>query len=215
MAYGDQAGRAITRPSDPRAQGVCNSCGFWFQLNKLEKQMEYFGRALRWTGDLVCHECLDVPQDQLRPIILPPDPIPVPMPRTEPFIMDYGLAPFTQYILFQPINAVQQDAAVLAALAAASGIATPGGYATYSGTIAANNQSQLLMPAKPTRTWMTIYNPSNLILQVDIAASTSWDLQGNFSIGAGMALLATTGVPLGAMSCIGLVSGANFQAWDF
>ena len=34
---------------------------------------------------LVCDECLDVPQQQLRTITIPPDPIPVEYPRAESY----------------------------------------------------------------------------------------------------------------------------------
>lgn len=37
---------------------------------------------------LVCRPCLDVPQQQLRAIVIPADPVPVYMPRTEPFFQD-------------------------------------------------------------------------------------------------------------------------------
>ena len=42
---------------------------------------------------LVCREtsrCNDIPQDQLRPVIIPPDPMSIKDPRTEPFSQDYA-----------------------------------------------------------------------------------------------------------------------------
>jgi len=37
---------------------------------------------------LVCPPCMDIPQEQLRAIVLPADPVPVTQPRTEPFLND-------------------------------------------------------------------------------------------------------------------------------
>ena len=37
---------------------------------------------------LVCRRCLDVPNQQLRAIILPADPVPINNPRIEPFAED-------------------------------------------------------------------------------------------------------------------------------
>jgi hypothetical protein len=85
MGWGDIAGRARTRPRAPSAFGVCDDCGEWYNLDDLKKQMEYYGPALQWTGFLKCQHCLDIPQAQLKPVILPPDPIPRYNPRPENF----------------------------------------------------------------------------------------------------------------------------------
>lgn len=81
MAHGNHQGRARTSARSPRAKGECQCCGFWWPLLSLRRQMEWAGTSLRDTGFLVCPRCLDVPQPQLRTLILPPDPIPVPNPR--------------------------------------------------------------------------------------------------------------------------------------
>jgi hypothetical protein len=83
MTYSDQAGKARTDPRRPRAFGVCDQCGTWFNLRTLRWGMEYMGPGLQRTGFRVCSDCFDQPQDQLRPIILPPDPMPVADPRVE------------------------------------------------------------------------------------------------------------------------------------
>jgi hypothetical protein len=45
--------------------------------------MEYRGNGLVWTGLYVGKDYQDVPNDQLRPPILPPDPLPVQFPRPQ------------------------------------------------------------------------------------------------------------------------------------
>ena len=64
---------------DPSAAAQCDRCGRWYNMTNLVFQMEWSGTHLYRTGALVCTSgrCLDVPQEQLRTIILPPDPPPV------------------------------------------------------------------------------------------------------------------------------------------
>ena len=66
-------------PQAPEAAGVCDRCGFQFPLRELTFQTAWAGTHLYRTGALVCTTigCLDVPNEQLRTIILPPDPPPV------------------------------------------------------------------------------------------------------------------------------------------
>lgn len=84
-------------PSAPRAAGVCDRCGSWYQLNQLKKQYQWFGTALSWTGFLVCCRCLDVPTIQRKAIVVPADPIPVLNPRVEHFYLDEEGPPATNW----------------------------------------------------------------------------------------------------------------------
>lgn len=67
--------------SAPEAVGICDYTGFVFLKKDLVKQMEWRGNALVWTGFLVGRPYLDTPNEQFRPPILPPDPVPVEFPR--------------------------------------------------------------------------------------------------------------------------------------
>lgn len=40
------------------------------------------------TYIFVCNECYDIPNEQLRAIVIPADPIPISQPRTEPYLAD-------------------------------------------------------------------------------------------------------------------------------
>jgi hypothetical protein len=62
---------------------VCDRCSFWYNLDDLTEQFDYRGSKLQNTHFLVCKKCLDVPQEQLRTIILSPDPVPVKNPRPD------------------------------------------------------------------------------------------------------------------------------------
>ncbi len=114
MAIGNLQGFARTSVRSPEAKGECDRCRFWYPLDALQRQFEWRGVALADTGYLVCRKCLDVPQEQLRSIIFPGDPIPRINPRPSPDVTgpatagsvavptnpgNYG---FSQYVLGAP-----------------------------------------------------------------------------------------------------------------
>lgn len=78
-------GRARVNPQSPESFGRCDRCSLWYNLNDLAFQFDYRGLKLQNLGLRVCRRCLDKPSPQLRPIILPPDPVPVMNPRPENF----------------------------------------------------------------------------------------------------------------------------------
>lgn len=84
MAY-RYTGRAVVNPTNPRAFGVCDRCGFWNQLDRLVYQHEWRGMRLMNLRIRVCDRCLDRPAAFLKPLILPPDPVPVLDPRPQNF----------------------------------------------------------------------------------------------------------------------------------
>ena len=67
---------------------------------------------------LVCDPCYDTPQNQLRAIILPADPMPIVNPRTEQFAQDEtdfvvengtnSIDPITGLTVYNPVNIVTQ-----------------------------------------------------------------------------------------------------------
>lgn len=88
MAYASQTGRARTNPRSPQAHAICQKCGFRVNRVDLQNQAEWRGAALLPINIWVCDRCLDVPQEQLRAIVLPADPVPVLLPFPEPFVSD-------------------------------------------------------------------------------------------------------------------------------
>jgi hypothetical protein len=83
MAFGDIQGRAKTNPHQPRAQAVCDFCGEHYMRIDLIDQMEFYGDVLTDTGYRACPRCISKPQPQLKPVILPEDPVPIVDPRVE------------------------------------------------------------------------------------------------------------------------------------
>jgi hypothetical protein len=85
MAYASRVGRARVSSKKPQALGVCDRCSLWYNLIDLQFQYEWRGTTLQNIWIRVCDRCLDVPQEQLRAIVLPADPTPVWQPRVEQF----------------------------------------------------------------------------------------------------------------------------------
>jgi hypothetical protein len=90
VAYGSISGRARTNPNSPRAHAICDRCGFRLNFEDLTWQFDWRGPALQNLRILVCNRCRDVPDEQLRAIVLPSDPMPIKNARVEPFAADEG-----------------------------------------------------------------------------------------------------------------------------
>ena len=87
MGYASRSGRARTNPSNPQAHAVCDRCGFRYNFVDLREQMEWRGAALMNIKILVCSNCLDTPQEQLRAIVVPADPTPIVNARVQDFTL--------------------------------------------------------------------------------------------------------------------------------
>ena len=70
-------------PSSPKGLGICDYTGFVHMHKDLIRQMEWRGNALIWTGLYVGKQYADKPNEQNRPPILPPDPVPFLFPRPQ------------------------------------------------------------------------------------------------------------------------------------
>lgn len=81
-------GRASVSSTNPRAFGICDRCGFLYNHIRLQWQFDYAGAGLINKRILVCNDCMDTPQAQLRAIVLPADPVPIQNPR----VQDYAAA---------------------------------------------------------------------------------------------------------------------------
>jgi hypothetical protein len=67
---------------------VCQRCGIWYNREVLTFQYDWRGSQLQNLFILVCPPCLDIPQEQLRAITLPADPVPIFYPSVEDFDQD-------------------------------------------------------------------------------------------------------------------------------
>ena len=79
-------GRARVDTRNPRAFGICDRCGFLYNHSELRWQFDYAGAGLINRRILVCDICEDVPQAQLRNIILPADPTPILNARIQNYV---------------------------------------------------------------------------------------------------------------------------------
>jgi hypothetical protein len=85
MAYASISGRARTSAKKPQAHAICDRCGFRFNFVDLSWQFDWRGPTVQNLRILVCRKCTDIPQEQLRAIVLPADPVPIINARTQDF----------------------------------------------------------------------------------------------------------------------------------
>lgn len=78
-------GRAKVSTRNPEAFAICDDCGFLFNHSELRWQMEWGGNKLINKKQLVCRRCNDIPNTQLRAIVLPADPLPIMNPRVQDY----------------------------------------------------------------------------------------------------------------------------------
>ena len=83
MSYRPHGKHIFIDESAPFGLGICDKTQFVYQHKDLVKQMEWRGNALVWTGFMVGFDQVDTPNEQLRPPIFPPDPVPLLLPRVE------------------------------------------------------------------------------------------------------------------------------------
>lgn len=81
-------GRARVSTRNPQAFAICDKCGFLYNHVDLSWQFDWNGASLINKRQLVCRRCNDIPQNQLRAIVLPADPMPVKNPRIESYRAD-------------------------------------------------------------------------------------------------------------------------------
>ena len=86
MGYASKSGRARTNSRSPQAHAICDRCGFRHNHVNLKWQYDWRGASLANTRLLVCSSCYDAPQQQLRSIVIPADPMPIQNPRIQDFV---------------------------------------------------------------------------------------------------------------------------------
>lgn len=88
MAYASRSGRARTSIRNPQAFAVCDRCGCWYNHVNLRQQAIWAGPTMLNINILVCNRCWDVPNENIRAIVIPADPTPIVNARVEPFLYD-------------------------------------------------------------------------------------------------------------------------------
>ena len=85
MGYASICGKAYADVNAPSAYGTCDRCQTVYNHRDLAFQWDYRGRSLANIRILVCERCTDIPQPQLRPRIIPVDPLPIANARPYPY----------------------------------------------------------------------------------------------------------------------------------
>lgn len=199
------SGRARIRIRRPRAMAESDRSGFWFSRDQMVRQLQWSGNQLIDTGLLVGPDEVDLPQQQFRAPILPPDPRPIVNPRPSPNVTGIPIIGqplpttpanqgFTQYTLGAPgtpgLYPITQ-AAVLAQVTTNSGVTPPPNISAFSVPLAGNYSTWLLGP-DDLRTYLLIYNPTTAAVQFALASSLMSGQIVNLAIGPGEAYFWST-----------------------
>ncbi len=86
MSYASRLGRARVNARNPQAAAVCDRCGGVYNHVDLSWQYDWAGAGMINKRLLVCRSCTDTPQQQLRSIVLPADPMPVMNARPQNYV---------------------------------------------------------------------------------------------------------------------------------
>ena len=127
MSWRPHPKNAVTDPhAGPWA--TCQGCGFQWNLPRLKEQREWAGFTLISKNLLKCPTCIDIPQEQLRALVLPPDPDPFPHARPEQYAIDEGLnAAFTASIALGTDPRFPSVQAIMTVTAVTLGVVSTGG----------------------------------------------------------------------------------------
>lgn len=104
MGYASQAGRARTSATNPQAHAICDRCGFRYNWVNLRWQHDWRGASMQNLRLLVCEDCYDVPQEQLRAIVVPADPTPIVNARVQDFVAAETNTRYTSSSTLVPIS---------------------------------------------------------------------------------------------------------------
>src|SRR5271167_399070 len=102
MSYRPKGKHVSIDIQSPRALGICDYTGFIFNRQDMVRQMEWRGNRLVWTGLYLGKPYLDVPNQQYRPPVLEPDPVPIQDPRPP-----QGTDGYSDGVPAQPSNVIR------------------------------------------------------------------------------------------------------------
>lgn len=80
--------RAYASATRPEAWGQCDRCNRTYLHKNLTFQKKWQGIQLANLFILVCWECYDKPQENIRTLIIPPDPVPIMNARPENYAFE-------------------------------------------------------------------------------------------------------------------------------
>lgn len=129
-------GKARVDLHKPQAHAICDRCGFRYLHAQLSWDAQWIGPRLQNLRFLVCPSCRDKPQEQLRTIVLPPDPVAIMNARPENFVDATN-----------PISGIGFDPATLTAGISAAGNGVPIGTLLQGGGLMAGFDNQSAKPS--------------------------------------------------------------------
>jgi hypothetical protein len=214
-------GRARVNTRWPQAIGVCDRCGAQYNHVDLSWQYQWVGPRIQNLRLLVCESCNDKPAEQLRTIILPPDPVPIMNPRPEMYVSDdntmeqigYSPAPVPQSVGWGVVGNIGSGAGVVSVFSgpltkpAAQCVSLATSNSSYGNTIGklwASGPGTAHLPAQiltdPVTELLYIVNQAVVYAPSDMTflknQSTSLQLVGSISgVSTVLASVNSVGVP--------------------
>lgn len=232
MPLGSLNGHARASPSNPIGVFLCDRCTMVWPRTAARRQFYWSGARLADSGLIVCTKCLDDPNEQYRALILPPDPIPFDNPRPDYSITPPATAglspptsPLTQGFTGYQLGSVADQtwpitkAAVLAQVAALSGVPTP---TLLDRSIiissAFGSQSLVSTPTVFTRNFLLVYSPVSPTAGIDQNTAQIGSLT-TLLFGPGFAWFQADALGLGqtyqfALTAAGVTAGMPLWAWE-
>lgn len=214
-------GHARVQPKNPEAFAVCDRCYRLFNKSDLRFQYDWRGPRLMNLRILVCQECYDRPQEQLRPIVLPPDPQPIINPRPEFYTTDDGYYGFTLVDVWNGIPGPggATKAAVLAIIAQQTGLPIPNPLTDDSLFLGAPGAVSQVMASNGARQWMSIFNPANTPFGFSTGTPALTGVPTTIMVGPGQAWFQASAIGKGAcyqgaIAAISSLAGAPVWAWE-
>lgn len=208
-------GRAKVSNTQPVAFAICDRCGMRYNHDALHWQFDWLGPRLGNLRILVCERCLDIPFEHNRPIVVPPDPLPIRNPRPDLNQLGFAKTGVDRPSTFGPVPIIfgtaqetwpQTEGGAMDATAAVSGFRFPPTWIDNSQTLPAQTPVTVIQPGAAQQ-WIWLYTPYGANIEIGPVPFVPFG-QLNISMGPGQAYLAfkdfgsipSTGIAASAMS---------------
>jgi hypothetical protein len=153
----------------PVPWATCDSCGFIWNHPRLAWQHQWAGTGLINLRQLKCPRCLDEPQEQLRVIVLPPDPDPLFNARPEQYAIDEGfIAAFTASIAPDPNHS---NRGIMTVTNVSSGVVSTGAVITQGAQAGTIIGDQLSGSGPPGGDGTYVVTPSQTIASTPMTSN--------------------------------------------
>ena len=207
MSYASRSGRARTNASSPSAHAICDRCGRRWNHIDLQFQHEWRGSSLQNIKILVCRPCLDVPQEQLRAIIVPMDPVPILNARIENYSADEGA--------FFSLSTVTTDPTTGIPVPSSTTLATEGGVNLTAQPIGPRRglPQQAIMPLQGTTAYAVPVGAISVTANGTNVVSVTCSSIGSLAVNSQISVSGLSADKANGLYSVASVVGNSFTYW--